>query len=438
VEIALPLTIILVLLFLSAFFSGGELAMMALDNIYLETEARRGNRLAILQQRLRSRPQYFLSTILIGYNVANIGLATYGAYLAMRYLKPRLGEDTALAISTIVMTAVILIFAELMPKTLAAINTHKIANICTYPLYVVNILLTPLNWLLDKGVMPMIYAMSGGKRTMDSSIGREEIGTALALAYASGKLHSTDMAVARVALRLSTRDLADVMTPRVDVVAMPADCTIGETLIRMRDTGFSRLPVYEGDLDQVAGVLFVKDLVRFSVGGGEAEEQWRQRPARQHMRPATFFPATKSVVEALNEMRQLRLHLAVVVDEHGGTAGIVTLEDMLEELVGDIRDETDHPHSADIIQRRVGHLVVSGRARTDSIPELAGLAAACGDANTVGGLMMEQLGRPADAGDGVELAGYRLTALKVVKNRIKLMKIELPPDYNADAGDSQA
>jgi putative hemolysin len=430
----LPTVVVIILLALSAFFSSGELAMMSLDELGLETAIRRGDKLAQLQRKLRAKPQRFLSAILIGNNVANIALATYSAYISLRWFEQRLGEQTALALSTVVLTVLVILFGELIPKTLAAVNRQRVAALVTWPLYIFYMMLLPLTWVIDKVLMPLIYLSIGGRPQAVSGFGREELATALHLASAHGRLHSTDAAVAREALHFSTRDLRDVMTPRVDMVALPATATVGEALQQMKDSGFSRLPVYGEGLDEILGVAFVKDLMRLSLSSRDGAD-WRGLALAGRLRAATFFPATKSVVEALNEMRQQRLHLAIVVDEHGGVAGVATLEDMLEELVGEISDETDHPHSTDIVHTGQGYLIASGRTRLDDVPGLAWEAGGDSDVTTLGGLLMEQLGRPAVVGDCIEFGGCRITALKVLKHSVKLARVEpLDGAAQADAG----
>lgn len=421
--------VVLVLLLLSAFFSSSELALLTLDPIRLQTEAQRGSALARLQQALRRRPDRFLTTILIGNTAANIGLATFGAAWMLRHLSllPHLSESGALALSTVIVTVLTLLFGELIPKTLTTLNSWRIARLVTYPLAALIWLLTPLNWLLGMLVMPLVRLLSGGQQRAEYVLTREEVGTALTLALAGGQLHRTDAAVAREALRFSEKNLADVMTPRVDIVAIEEGATVGAALSMMTQSGFTRLPVYRGSLDEIVGALLLKDLVRRSLRwerGHSPEERWVDEPVAPQMRQVAHFPLTKSIVETLAEIRQLRLHLAVVVDEHGGTAGIVTLEDILEELVGDIRDETDHDHSVDVLERGAGWAIVTGRARLEQLPELAGVDFSDDEAATVGGLLMERLGRPAVVGDQVELGAVRITALKVLRTRVKLLKIE--------------
>ena len=421
--------VVAVLLALCAFFASGELALLTLDPIRLQTEAQQGSRLARLQHALRSRPERFLMTIQIGSTAANMALATFCAAWALRHLSalPQLGEGGALAVSTVGITVLTLLFGELIPKTVTAINSWRMARFVTYPLAFLVWLLTPVNWLLGVLIMPLVHLLSGGKQRHVHTLTRDEVGTVLAMALAGGQLHRTDAAVAREAIRFSEKNLADVMTPRVDIVAIEEGATVGAALDMMTQSGFTRLPVYRGSLDEIIGALLLKDLVRRSLRwarGHGPEERWVNEPVAPQLRQVAHFPLTKSVVETLAEIRQLRLHLAVVVDEHGGTAGIVTLEDILEELVGDIRDETDHDHSVDVLERGEDYAIVTGRARLEQLPELAGIDFSDDEAATVGGLLMERLGRPAVVGDQIQLGDMQITALKVLRTRVKLLRIE--------------
>lgn len=422
------ITLILLIL-ASAFFSGGELALMTLDPLKLETAARRGNRLAALQKRMRGTPQRILSTILLCNNLVNITFATIGTTITIKYIAPVAGisEERALVLSTVVMTVLLVVFGELLPKTLAAIAPAKLASIVTYPLFVIDWLLTPFNWLISTVMMPVVLLITGGKSVRQHTASVEDIGTALAMAYASGTLHRTDAAVAQEALTFSRKNLGDVMTPRVDIVALPETATAGAALMLMTESGFSRLPIYASGLDEITGVLMLKDLVRSSLresqGGRDPVDRWTDLPCAPLARRPAFFPETKSIVETLAEMRQMRVHLALVIDEHGGTAGLVSLEDIIEELVGDIRDETDADSSADVISRGAGFAIVTGRARIESLPELSSIEITDSEVTTVGGLMMEQLGRPAVVGDEISMGEIKVTALKVLGNQIKLMRI---------------
>jgi putative hemolysin len=431
VEFIVPALVILGLLFISAFFSGGELALMALDPIALETRVRQGSVIAKLQQTMRSRPQRVLSTLLIGYNVANISLTAYATLLAIHYLAPMKGisEERATLISTVCVTIAITVFAELLPKTVAAVDTVKAAKFVTFPIYVMDMLLTPINWTIGHVIIPLVYLMTG-KRQGDKPYGvnRADVLTAISMAYAGGELHHADLRVASEAVRLSTKDLADVMAPRVDLIAVPSDCTVEECLKLMLESGFSRLPVYQADQDEIIGVLLMRDLVRASLHGHAVDEVppsvWTDLPALPHMRSVLHLPATKSIVDSLALMQRERTHMAVVVDEHGGTAGIATLEDILEELVGEIRDESDPVAGVDIVRRAKDHTIVTGRARLDQLPELASADLSGMESTTVGGLVMERLGRSAVVGDSIDAGTTRIKVLKMLRTRIKLLRVE--------------
>ena len=423
---------IVFLTLVAAFFSSVEIGIMTLNRLRVESAARRGNRLAKMQLALRNRPESFLSTILICYNLSHIVLTVYATTLALNIATTAgLSKQQTLLLSSAAVTLIIVIFAELIPKTYAAVKAEQLANFATLPLFYIDKLLAPVNWVINLLVSPLIRLLTGRRGGSHEQIPeRAELLTAVTLALSGGEIHEVDARVAQEALRFSTIDLRDVMTPRVDVTGIEEQQDLGEALRLMRQTGYSRLPVYRETIDEVIGVVLIKDMI--SVLAAEADEgvarEWFNEKVSGYLREVAYFPESKSVVDALAEIRTMRSHLAVVVDEHGGTAGIVTLEDILEELIGDIRDENDPDHSIDVVSSGEGWLIVTGRARVDSVPELAGLAEdGTIDATSIGGLLMETLGRPAVVGDLVELAGgVKISALKVHRNRIKLVRVEYP------------
>lgn len=438
-----PALILLALIALSALAAGAEIALLSLSPVRLENAARKGSRLAKLQQALRRKPQRMFTTILIVGNLLNAALTTYAAVVASDILAPLLGlsREQALLLNTLVVATIIIVVCDLIPKTFGAVRPESFSALITLPVALLDKLFTPVHWLMGLTVTPLLRLLTGGKTEVEHALSREEMATALALARASGRLHETDAEVAAEALEFSQKDLRDVMTPRVDVAAVPDTATAGQALEVMSERGFTRLPVYHEDMDEVRGVLLAKDLIRDStraaVAGGGAYSEWTRTPVEGLMRRVLQLPATKSIVEALDELRADRSHLAVVVDEHGGTAGIVTLEDILEELVGDIQDEYETEQEVDIVRRGEGFLIASGRARPDVLEELAvdadgaplpGFDLPEVEATTLGGLLMELLGRAVKVGDTLDLGPLRITALKVVRNRIKLLRVEsLPP-----------
>ena len=450
-EIPLMLLIVLAGLLALAFFASGEIAIMALDPLAAETEARKGSRSAKVLQRLRSNPQRLLTTMLIGNNLASMGLAAYFTAWCISYLvesRDLMTQGQATLLSAAAMTVVQTIFGELLPKTVAAVTGIRLARLLAVPAAFVTTLLMPFSWLLEKALLPLVNSLSGGKNAMEASVSRAELGTALVLAQRGGELHSMDAQVAREALDFSSTNLRDVLTPRVDVAAVPDTALIGTALEEMSQRGFSRLPVFHEDIDEIIGVVLMKDLVRHAtkVGtqGKDPLDSWASEPLLPLMRPILFFPDSKSIVEALAELRSASSHMAVVVDEHGGTAGIVSLEDILEELVGDIRDEFDTEQSMDIVRRGKDFVIVNGRARIDQLAEFEGLDLSSTDSSSLGGLLMEKLGRRVIVGDELLLEGnaanpgVKISALKGQGNRIKLLKVERLAAENKEPGSNGA
>jgi CBS domain containing-hemolysin-like protein len=424
-----PALVLLVLIGFSALAAGAEISLLSLNPVRLESAARKGSRLARLQASLRRNPQRMFTTILIIGNLLNAALTTYAAVVSTDILAPALGltRDQALLLNALVAAAIIIVLCDLIPKTVGAVRPEKFSALITLPVAIADKLFAPVHWLMGWTVTPLLRLLTGGRTEVEHAMSRDEMATALTMALAGGRLHKMDAEVAKEALEFSQKDVRDVMTPRVDVAAVPESASLGEALTLMSDSGFTRLPVYHDSIDEIAGVLLVKDLIRESTRaaqlGKDPFDEWANNPVTPLMRRVLHFPATKSIVEALNELRQDRSHLAVVVDEHGGTAGIVTLEDILEELVGDIRDEYDTEQTIDVVRRGENYLIVSGRARLDVLEEL-GLEGVETETSTLGGLLMERLGRAVSVGDVLEIDGLRIIALKVIRNRIKLLRVE--------------
>ncbi|MCB1186326.1 HlyC/CorC family transporter [bacterium] len=432
-EVLIAILIIAVLIMLSAFFSGGELALMSLDLVSLEDRANSGDRIAQMQLTMRRRPQRTLGTILIGNNIVNIIAPTFATLTAQKHLAPLQGiGEHATLISTVAMIVLVTIFGELVPKTFAAVRGQRVAKLVTPPLYILDMLLLPANWLLEALLSPLIRWLTGGRTNVEQRIGPGELRAVLTAAMAGGHVNKQDVAIAREAIQMSHRDLEDVMTPRVEIEALPVTATVGEAMHLMDSTGHSRIPLYEESVDNITGVLILKDLVhvslRAAVGGLDPGDRWASEPAVTYRREVLHYPGTKGILETMSEMNRNRVHLVVVVDEHGGTDGIATLEDIIEELIGDIRDETDTEHHADIVRIGEGFMLITGRARIDSIDMLDGVDASELDSNSVGGLMMEKLDRAVVAGDVLELPGLKLTALKVIGNTVKLIRVEEVPE----------
>lgn len=475
------IAILVGLLGLSAFFSGSETALMAFNRIRLRRLADAGDVAARRISRLVESPSRLLTTLLVGNNLVNTAISAIATALVLDWV---VDERTALLVSTLAATTVILLVGEITPKALAAHAPESVARRVHRPVEALVWLLGPINRLLGAGADLLLRAM-GHHRRQEASVSEEDVRALLTLGQQQGVFAPEEQRMVERIFAFGDLRVRDVMVPRVDVVGIPREITWPELLALVRREHFTRYPVYEGDLDHIIGILHVKELMleaarhqaeaaragaaRTAASGdalpasegqaGQAEEGRRggerpvnavsngdastamvaQRlppsppaPVRQafditrFIRPAFFVPESKRVVELLREMRQQRAHMAIVVDEFGGTAGIVTIEDLVEEVVGDIADEFDHQREPAIRRLDERSFSVAGTVRLEELNEYLGIELTCEEADTVAGLVMTQLGRIPVPGDRTEQNGVELTVERMDGNRVERVQVRLP------------
>lgn len=407
------LLIIVFCIVMSAYFSATETAFSSLNRIKMKNMAEKGNQRAALVLQLSESYDTLLSTILIGNNIVNIASASLATVLFVRLL----GEESGPSISTLVTTVVVLIFGEISPKSIAKESPEQFAMFSAPLLRVFVICLTPLNFLFRqwKRLLSAVF-----KTKEDTSITEEELLTIVDEARQGGGIGEQEGALIRNAIEFSELEACEIMTPRPDIVGVRTDATKREAAVVFSNSGFSRLPVYRGDMDHIVGVLYQKDLVRCMEDAGAT-------PASL-ARPALFCTKKQKIGTLLSKLQQGKLHIAVVVDEFGGTAGIVTLEDILEEIVGEIWDEHDRVVQQ-IEQPAPGVYLVRGGANVEDVFEHLGREREF-DAVTVSGWVMEALGRMPVQGDQFEFEGLHVTVEQVAGRRVEQVRIE--------AGKSQA
>ncbi len=388
---------------LSAFFSASETAYSSLNQIRLKSRAENGDADARRVLALAERYDSLLSTILIGNNIVNIALASLGTVLFTDLVSRRYGAS----LSTLVVTVVVLIFGEVTPKSLAKEMPEKFAVAGAPVLDALIWLFTPLNFLFTKWKA----FLSGVFHTEDNEgITDAELMTMVNEAESGGDLTDRESELIRSAIEFDDVEVEQVLTPRVDVEAVPDDITPDELAEAFAESGYSRLPVYHETIDNIIGVIHEKDYYA-AVRKNEVEVE-------ALVSPTVYTTASTQISQLLPVLREKHHHLAVVVDEYGGTEGIVTLEDILEELVGEIWDEHDEEieefrHQAD------GRWLVSGSASVEdlweelSIPEDPEL-----DAVTVSGLVQEKTGRLPKVGDRFEVGQYDGVVTKARQRRV--------------------
>ena len=323
---SISLLIIVICITMSAYFSATETAFLAANRIRLKNMAEKGNRRAGLVLQLLEKYDSLLSTILIGNNIVNILATSLATVLCVRWM----GEEAGPSMSTVVMTAALLVFGEITPKSIAKEMPEKFAMFSAPLLRTLQVVLTPFNLLfgLWKKLLSLIV-----KTDEDRGITEEEILTIVEEAQQEGGIDEQEGSLIRSAIEFQDQEAMDILTPRIDIEGVSCDASKEEIAKVFAETRFSRLPVFEGSIDNITGILYQKDFYNFVYDTEQTVESI--------IRPALFITQTMKIDRLLERLQKEKSHIAVVLDEFGGTVGIVTLEDILEELVGEIWDEHD-------------------------------------------------------------------------------------------------
>ena len=400
------LIIILLCIIMSGYFSATETAFSSLNRIRIKNMADKGNKRAALVLKLSEDYDRLLSTILIGNNIVNIACASLSTLLFVRLL----GEDAGASVSTAVTTVIVLVFGEVSPKSIAKGSPEKFSMFSAPILNFMAVLLTPLNFLFKqwKKVLSRFFHSSASQ-----GITEEELITIVEEARQDGGIDEQEGDLLRNALEFNELKAADILTPRIDVVGVNVCAGAEEIASVFTETGYSRLPVYQDSIDNIVGILYHKDFYNKIYGTGKG--------IKDVIRPALFITRHKKISQLLQELQASNHHIAVVIDEFGGTVGIVTLEDILEELVGEIWDEHDE------IIRSVEKLsddefLVLGNANVDKLLELLGYDEET-EAVTVNGWIMNELQKLPEKGDSFRFHEWQVTVMEMEERRVKSARI---------------
>ena len=399
---------------LSAFFSATETAYSAANRVKLKTVEGPRKEKAQIALSLLEKYDSLITTVLIGNNLVNIvGTAIATLLFTTRILPGQ--EELATTVASVVMTVLVLFLGEVGPKTLAKQQPEKYAMAVSKVIRALVILMTPLDklfslWrkLLSKIVKP---------EPEESQI-ENELMTIIDEAQTEGNIEEDEGELIRSDIEFNDQDASDIMTPRVDVTAVEDTAGVEEAAALFRDTWFSRVPVYHEDLDHIVGILNDKDFYKRTHEGCT--------DIRQIMKEPVFAPATLSISNLLKQFRTSKTHLIVLLDEFGGTEGIVTMEDVLEELVGEIYDEHDEV-SEDVVEQEDGTIIVDGNLQLEELMEKTGLENTY-DADTVGGWAGEMLEKVPEVGDNFTLGNHRFTVLEMDGFRVTRVQAETLPE----------
>jgi len=398
--------ILLSLIVVSALISAAEIGFFSVNEMRVRALAEAGSRRAKMVLHLRAQPQRLLSIIMIGDRLADTGAASYATIVVLRMF----GSE-ALAIVIGVLTFVLLIFGDIVPKTLAAKHALAVVLTLAYPVYAVQQLMKPVLYLLE----PIINALTGGKGVVVPFVSEEEVKIMLDEGGKAGMIETEEVKMIKNVFQLNDITAEDAMTPRIYVFALDGTLRLKEVQDKLFRSKFSRIPLYEGTLDNITGILY-RDKALIELAKGRCDAQLKELST-----PALFVPSTKTADDLMKQFQAEKRHMAIVVNEFGGVMGIVTLEDLLEEVVGEIMDETDITEE---LIKRIGknQILVHGRTEVRRINDF--LKVNLGDeALTISGLIQDHLGRIPSVGEEVHIGPCRLVVHEADHKSIKSVQI---------------
>ena len=404
------LVALIVLIAFSAFFSASETAFSSLNQIRLKSRAEEGDTSAARVLAMAEKYDKLLSSILIGNNIVNIAAASIGTVLFTKWLGAERGATT----STIVLTVVVLIFGEVTPKTLAKEMPETIATAVSPVLNLLMTLFTPLTWLFSQWKKLLGRFVHSSE---SDAITEGELITMVSEAENDGELTDRESQLIRSAIEFDDVEVEEILTPRVDVIAVEDDLPLEEVAQTFAESGYSRLPVYHGTIDNIIGVVHEKDCF------AALQKHDKNVKLEDLVGPTLYTTSVTQISALLRTLRESKHHMAVVVDEYGGTAGIITLEDILEELVGEIWDEHDDVVE-DVRQQSDGSWLISGSASVDDTAEELGIKEDDDiDAVAIGGLVQEKLSRLPKVGDKFIWGDFDGTVTRATNRRVQEVRL---------------
>jgi magnesium and cobalt exporter, CNNM family len=423
VSVLLRIIVVLLLVLGSAVFVAAEYALITARRARLEERALKGNRGAKAALRLMDEPVRFISSTQLGITIFAILVGAIGEPLISGLMEPPLSNTVAFVVSFAILTYFSVVLGELVPKAVALQRAEALAGVLAVPLDFLGRVAHPIVWLLQVSANAVLRLL----RVNPAPAGmiaytREDIRLSVAAAEDHGELEQAEEEMLYKVFDFASKEVSAVMVPRPEVVGISADMPPDEALRAVVDSPFTRYPVYRGTLDDIVGILHVRDLFGAMHDLGIASVE-----LESIVRPAYVVPETKDLAALLADFRREKQHLAIVVDEYGDVEGIVTLEDLLEEIVGDIEDEFDLPDTS-IERVDDTHIRIEGTYTIDDFNEEFGTELEHEDFNTMAGLVFGALGRAAEVGDEVKVDGLLLRVNEIEGSRILKLEIEFTAD----------
>jgi putative hemolysin len=430
VESFIRIIIFLVLIVLSAFFSGSEAAFFSLSKEMIDRLRESSSRTSMRIVTLLAKPRLLLVTILIGNTIVNVAAATVAALLTAdlsAYLQ--FSENVAIIIEVVVVTLILLVFSELTPKIFAVKNSYKFAAAVSIPLEVIRLILYPVVLVLDK--FPRLLSGLLATRVKDHLLSKEELKTLIEVSEEKGALEEEEREMIHSIFEFSKTTAKEIMVPRIDMVCAEKDISLNDLIDVIKTRGHTRIPLYEENVDHILGIIHAKELLPF------INNDLKKIDLASLARPALFVPESKPIDELFKDFQVEKQHMAIVVDEYGGTAGMITLEDVIEEIVGEIQDEYD-------IEKPLFKKIDDHQFLVDAKIDLDELNAELDmdlpvdqSYESLGGLIFNLIGSVPQKKQEIEYGIYKFIIEKIERNRIgEVLIIKTKPkdefDYPED------
>lgn len=408
----LHIVILAMLLGLSGFFSSAETAFISSNQIKLKTLAAKGSKNALLVLKIMEKPEKMLSAVLIGNNIVNLSASALATTIIIK-----LFGNAAIGVTTGMLTFLILIFGEITPKSLASKKPESMSLVYAAPIYALMFILTPAIVTINLASGFVLKLLGAGNAPRQDIMTEEELRTIVDVSHEEGVIENEERKIINNVFDFAEVLAKDVMIQRIDMVLINIEAGYEEAIEIYRQERYTRLPVYEGNTDNIVGVINVKDLLLH-----KSEKKFN---IRDYMRKPFFTYEYKKIAELLLQMKKSYANIAVVLDEYGMTAGMITMEDILEEIVGEIRDEYDIDEEESFKKIGKDVYLLDGSVKLDEINERLGTDLNMEDYESIGGFVMGQLEHLPKVREGVRTEGVRLTVEKMDKARIDKVRLEI-------------
>ena len=419
-SVAIRFLVLLFLLFLSAFFSCSETALTTVNRIRIRSMIEEGNKKAMTLGKVIEDSGKMLSAILIGNNIVNISSSSIATVLAIDLL-----GNTGAGVATGIITLLVLIFGEITPKTLATLHAEKISLNVAGIIYVLMVVLNPVIYIVNQLALGVLKLMRVNPNGKVATITETELRTIVEVGHEEGIIESEEHRIINNVFDFGDTRAKDVMVPRIDMTSVSADCSYQELLTIFEEYRFTRLPVYEDTSDNVIGIINMKDILLYKKD--------TTFHIRDYLREAYYTYESKRLSELMLEMRKTAVNIVIVLDEYGATAGLITLEDLLEEIVGEIRDEYDADEEEIFKVLSDNEYEVDGQIKLNDLNDLLESDLSSEEYDSLGGFIMENLDRLPKENDILSADHFCFCVKSLDKNRIKRVHIRrLPEEENTE------